>query len=54
MVFPLWVFLISVCILIEKFRGQSDVEQDSLFARFDSWTRFVRLQKQPVPTQGQG
>ena len=22
MVFPLWVFLISVCILIENFRGQ--------------------------------
>jgi hypothetical protein len=26
MVFPVWVFLISGCILIENFRGQSDVE----------------------------
>ena len=29
MVFPLWVFLISLCILIEKLRGQSEAEQDS-------------------------
>ena len=29
MVFPLWVFLISVCILIERLHGHSEAEQDS-------------------------
>jgi hypothetical protein len=28
MVFPLWVFLISIRILIEKFRGQSSADQN--------------------------
>lgn len=31
-VFPLWVFLMSICILIENSRGQSDAGQDSMFA----------------------
>ena len=31
MVFPLWVFLVSVYILIERFRGDSAPEQDALF-----------------------
>jgi hypothetical protein len=32
LVFPLWVLLISVCILVEKLRGQPGAEQDSTFA----------------------
>lgn len=30
--FPLWVLMISLCILIEKFRDRSDAEQGSTFA----------------------
>ena len=32
LIFPLWVLLISVCILIERFRGRSGSEQDSTLA----------------------
>jgi hypothetical protein len=32
MVFPLWVLLASVCILMQKFRGQPEAEQDSTLA----------------------
>jgi len=31
-VFPLWVLMISLCILIERFRDQSNAEQDSTLA----------------------
>jgi len=30
LVFPLWVFLVSMCFLIEKFRGPSQAAQDTL------------------------
>jgi hypothetical protein len=32
LVFPLWVLLMSVCILMQKFRGQPEAEQDSTLA----------------------
>jgi hypothetical protein len=32
MVFPLWVFLVSMYILIERFRGESGPEHDTLLA----------------------
>jgi hypothetical protein len=32
LVFPLWVFVISICILIEKFGDQSETEQAPAFA----------------------
>jgi hypothetical protein len=38
MVFPLWVFLLSIRILIEKFRSQSAADQDSTSSA-DSGTR---------------